>query len=62
LDSSAADAAIRANVAKPLIIALLAFLAPRYLGGEQKEGPPLEGTRPAPKFAGSSEKPIEPAV
>ena len=37
------------NVAKPLIIALLALLASRYLSGGQKDQSAPAGSKPAPK-------------
>jgi uncharacterized protein YidB (DUF937 family) len=37
------------NIAKPLMVALLALLASRYLGAGQKEEPASRGSEPAPK-------------
>jgi hypothetical protein len=41
------------NVTKPLMIALLALLASRYMSGGSKEAPASAGPGPAPKLPDS---------
>jgi uncharacterized protein YidB (DUF937 family) len=62
LGSGSGSAVPGGNVTKPLMIALLALLASRYMSGGSKEAPASAGPGPAPKLPGSMPDPSPGAI